>query len=109
MGELERKLRKISKTLNDLAKRLDQILARAAGSRKEDAKGRRRPSKKQRVGKSAPDVIMAFVNARKSGLDTATIRAKTGFGSQKVRSIVWELSKKHKIERIDRGLYKIAK
>jgi hypothetical protein len=83
-------------------------VARAAGSRKEDAKGRRTPSKKQRVGKSAPNLIMALVKARKSGLDTATVRAKTGFGSQKVLSIVWELSKKHKIERMDRGLYRIG-
>jgi predicted transcriptional regulator of viral defense system len=60
-------------------------------------------------GKTAPDVVMALVKARKSGGDTATMRAETGFSSRKVRSILWELSKKHKIERIDTGLYRIAK
>ena len=109
MSELDRELRKISRTLNSLARKLDQVAAKAGGSRREGAKGNRIPSKKKMGGKSAPDVIMALIKARRSGVDTATLRAKTGFGSQKVRSIVWELSKKHKIERIDRGLYRIAR
>jgi len=109
MSELDRELRKISRTLNSLARKLGQVAAKAGGSRREGAKGRRTPSKKKKVGKSAPELIMALIKARKSGVDTATLRAKTGFGSQKVRSIVWELSRKNKIERIDRGLYRIAR
>jgi len=109
MGELQRELRKISRTLNSLARKLDQVAAKAGGSRREGAKGKRTPSKKEKVGKSASDTIMAMIRARKKGVDTATLRAKTGFGSQKVRSIVWELSRKSKIERIDRGLYRIAR
>ena len=109
MGELDRELRKISRTLNSLARKLDQVAAKAGGSSREGAKGRRTPSKKKMGGKSAPDVIMALIKARRSGVDTATLRAKTGFGSQKVRSIVWELSRRNIIERIDRGLYRIAR
>ena len=109
MGELERELRKISKTLNSLAKKLDQVAAKAGGSRREGAKGKRTPSKKRKAGKSAPDVIMGIIKTRKKGVDTATLRAKTGFGSQKVRSIVWGLSKKGKIQRVDRGLYRAVK
>jgi predicted transcriptional regulator of viral defense system len=33
----------------------------------------------------------------------------TGFSGQKVLSIVWELSKKGKIKRVAKGLYKIAR
>jgi predicted transcriptional regulator of viral defense system len=95
MGELAKELRKISKTLNDLARKVDRVATK-------------KPSKRSQGRKSAPDVVLSLIKARKSGVDTAAIRAKTGFGSQKVRSIVWELSKKHKIERIDRGLYRIA-
>jgi hypothetical protein len=109
MSELERELRKISRTLNSLAGKLDQVAAKAGGSRREGAKRRRTPSKKRKAGKSAPELIMALIKAKKSGVDTATLRAKTGFGSQKVRSIVWELSRKSKIQRIDRGLYRIAR
>jgi two-component sensor histidine kinase len=109
MGKLETELQKISRTLNSLAIRLDQAVAQAGASRREGAKGRRTVSKKHKAGESAPDVIMAIIRARKKGIDTATLRAKTGFGSQKVRSIVWQLSKKRKIERIDRGFYKAVK
>jgi hypothetical protein len=79
------------------------------GREAEKAQGQTDTLKKKMGGKSAPDVIMALIKARKSGVDTATLRAKTGFGSQKVRSIVWELSRRNKIERIDRGLYRIAR
>jgi hypothetical protein len=109
MGELERELRKISMTLNSLARKLDQVAAKAGGSRREGAKGRQSLPKKKKAGKSAPELIMDLIKARKSGVDTATLRAKTGFGSQKVRSIVWDLSRKSKIERLDRGLYRIAR
>jgi len=109
MGELERELRKISKTLNDLARKVDQVATKTAGRTKVIARVTKKPAKKAQGRKSAPYVIMALIKARKSGVDTATLRAKTGFGSQKVRSIVWDLSKRGKIHRIDRGLYKAVK
>ena len=109
MGELEKELRKISKTLNDLARKVDQVATKAVGRTKVAARATKKPSKRAQGRKSAPDVILALIKARKSGVDTATLRAKTGFGGQRVRSIVWELSKKRKIKRVDRGLYKIAK
>jgi predicted Rossmann fold nucleotide-binding protein DprA/Smf involved in DNA uptake len=109
MGELERELRKISKTLNGLARKVDQVATKAGGRAKVAAKAKQKPSKRGQGRKSAPGVIMALINARKSGVDTVTLRAKTGFGSQKVRSVVYELSKKGKIKRVDRGLYRAVK
>jgi predicted CopG family antitoxin len=109
MGELERELRKISKSLNDLARKVNQVATKAVGGTKVAATPRTKLSKKAQGRKSAADVIMALIKARKSGVDTATLRARTGFGSQKVRSIVWELCKKCKIERIHRGVYRKAK
>ena len=109
MGELERELRKISKTLNDLARKIDQVATKAVGKSKVAARATKKPSKRAQGGKSAPDVIMALIKARKSGVDTATLRAKTGFGSQKVRSLVWDLSKRGKIQRLDRGFYRAVK
>jgi hypothetical protein len=106
MGELERELRKISKTLNDLARKVDQVATKAVGKSKVAARATKKPSKRAQGRKSAPDVIMSLIKARKSGVDTATLRAKTGFGGQKVRSIVWDLSKRGKIQRLDRGFYR---
>ena len=109
MGELEKELRKISKTLNALARKVDQVATKAPGRTKVGARAAKKFSKKAQGRKSAPDVIMALIKARKSGVDTAMLRAKTGFGGQKVRSIVWILSKKGKIRRVDRGLYRAVK
>ena len=109
MGELEKELWKISKTLNDLARKVDQLATKAVGRTKVAARATKKPSKKAQGRKSAPDVIMALIKARKSGVDTAVLRAKTGFGGQKVRSIVWNLSKKGKNQRVDRGLYRPVK
>ena len=97
------------RTLNDLARKLDRVATRVVGRAKAVARTTKKPSKKARVRKSGPEVIMALINAKKNGVDTATLRAKTGFGGQRVRSIVWELSKKGKIKRVDRGLYKTAR
>jgi hypothetical protein len=109
MGELEKELGKISRALNDLAKRLDRFATKAAGRTKAAAKAAKKPPRKAQPQKSGPELIMALIKAKKSGVDTATLRTKTGFSGQRVRSIVWELSKKGKIKRLDRGLYKTAR
>jgi hypothetical protein len=109
MGELEKELRKISRSLNDLARKLDQVAAKAVGRPKAVAKGPKKPTRKARGRKSGREVIMALIKAKKNGVDTATLRAKTGFSGQKVRSAVWELSKKAKIKRVSKGLYKAAR
>jgi len=109
MGELEKELRKISKTLNDLARKVDQVATKTVGSTKAVARAAKKASKKAQARKSGPEVIMALIKAKKNGVDTATLRAKKDFSGQRVRSIVWELSKKGKIKRVDRGLYKTAR
>jgi hypothetical protein len=109
MGELEKKLRKISRTLTDLARKLDQVATKAVGRRpKAAAKAPKKPPRKAQARKSGPEVIMALIKAKKNGMDTARLRTRTGFSGQKVRSSVWELSKKCRIKRVSKGLYKIA-
>jgi hypothetical protein len=109
MGELEKELRKISRTLNELARKLDQVAMKAVGGTKAAAKAGKKPTRKAKPRKSGPELIMALIKAKKNGMDTAALRTRTGFSGQKVRSIVWELSKKGKIKRVAKGLYKIAR
>ena len=108
MVELEKELQKISRTLNELARKLDQVATKVVGRTRPAAKAPKKPTKKAQPRKTGPEVIMSLIRARKNGMDTATLRARTGFDRQKVRSIVWELSKKGKIKRVERGVYKIA-
>jgi predicted transcriptional regulator len=109
MGELEKELQKISRTLTELARKLDQVAAKAVGRPKTVAKAAKKPPKKAKGRKSGTEIVMALIKARKNGMDTATLRARTGFSGQKVRSIVWELSKKGTIKRVSKGLYKTAR
>jgi hypothetical protein len=109
MRELEKELWSISRTLNELARKVEQVATKAVGRTKAVPRATKKPSKKAQGRKSGREVIMALIKARKNGVDTATLRARTGFSGQKVRSIVWELSKKGKIKRVDRGLYKTVK
>ena len=109
MGEFQRELRKISKGLNELARKIDHLTKEPVGSPRGAARETKKALKKARGRKSAPDIIMGLIKARKSGVDTSALRAKTGFGSQKVRSVVYELAKKGKIRRVERGLYKAVK
>ena len=109
MGELERELRKISRTLSDLARKLDQVAAKAVGRPRAVGRAAKKPTRKAQPRKTGSEVIMSLIKARKNGMDTATLRAKTGFDGQRVRSIVWELSKKGKIKRVSKGLYKAAR
>jgi hypothetical protein len=108
-SSLQRELRRISKTLNDVVRKVDQVATKAVDKTKVAASATKKPSRRGQGIKSAPDVIMALIKARKSGVDTATLRAKTGFGGQKVRSIVWDLSKIGKIQGLDRGFYRAVK
>ena len=109
MGELERELWKISRSLIDLARKVEQIATKTAGRTKAVARATKKPTKKAQGRKSGHEVIMALIKAKKNGVDTATLRARTGFSGQKVRSIVWELSKKGAIKRVSKGLYKTAR
>ncbi len=109
MGEFERELRKISKVLNELAKKIDHLTKKPVGRARGIARATKKALKKTQGRKSAPDIIMGLIKAGKSGVDTGALRAKTGFGSQKVRSVVYELAKKGKIRRVNRGLYRAVK
>jgi hypothetical protein len=106
MDKLERELRSISKTLNILARKVEEIAAKSGGTGKRGAKAGRKVRKKQHAGKSAPDIVMAIIKSRKKGVDNATLREKTGFGGQKIRDTLYRLSQRGRIRRVGRGLYR---
>lgn len=106
MQEMERDLQNISKSLNNLARKINELATRAGSYRKGTADVKRKATKKRRAGKSPSDVILDIIKRKKKGIDNATLREKTGFSSQQVRDSLYRLSKKGKIQRVDRGFYK---
>jgi predicted transcriptional regulator of viral defense system len=63
------------------------------------------PVKKKAVKITATDQVLNIINRAKKGVDTATIKKKTGFNDKKVRSILHRSFKAGKIKRADKGIY----
>ncbi|MCP4683617.1 MAG: hypothetical protein GY864_14900 [Desulfobacterales bacterium] len=122
---INQKVRKISTEINKLEK------AQASKKPKAKAAGRAKPAKKaaarrksvakkakKRVtrkpiakkGKkvSASETVYAIIKRTKKGIDTATLKKRTGFKDDNIRMIVYRLKKQKKIKSGGRGIYKKA-
>jgi len=105
MQKLERDLRSISKSLNNLARKINELAAGTGSDRRRTADVKRKVAKRGRFGKRASEVILDIIKRKKKGVDNATLRERTGFSSQQVRDSL-TLSKKGKIQRADRDSIK---
>ena len=89
----------------DIYKRLDnieQLIYQNQPSSKQKNKGRT-PRKK-----SASSIVLGIIGNYPEGTDFKTIKAATGFDDKKLRNIIFRLDKIGKIQRVDRGIYKIV-
>ncbi|MBW2019462.1 MAG: hypothetical protein JRI58_06060 [Deltaproteobacteria bacterium] len=67
--------------------------------------------KKRPVSKAKPQMtdsekVLAAMKKYPAGVDVATLKTITGFEDKKIRNIVFRLSKKRKVKRTGRGVYK---
>jgi predicted transcriptional regulator of viral defense system len=63
------------------------------------------PATKRATKITATDKVLKIINRSKKGVDTATIKKKTGFDDRKVRNIIFRTLKEGKIKREGRGVY----
>jgi cell division septum initiation protein DivIVA len=54
---------------------------------------------------SAVDTVLNIINRSKKGVNTAAIKAKTGYDQKKVSNIVYKLKKLGKIKAVQKGVY----
>ena len=54
---------------------------------------------------TAIDTVMNIVGRSKKGVNTATIKSKTGYDQKKVSNIIYKLKKQGKIKSVDKGVY----
>jgi len=71
------------------------------------------PAKKKPVAKSAKkmsasDTILKIIRSRKSAIDTATLKKRTGFKDNNIRMIVYRLKKRGVIKSVRKGVYQSA-
>lgn len=56
----------------------------------------------------ASDVVLDIIAAYPDGADFKKIKAETGYNDKKLRNIIFRLDKLGRVERVKRGVYKIA-
>ena len=133
MKEVQKLLKMVSDGLKTLAQGVEAIAEKVdetvttksagrAGSKKQSApvKTAKTVSKKAKpVKKAAPkvvrkkaveatsavDTVLNIINRSKKGVNTAAIKAKTGYDQKKVSNIVYKLKKLGKIKAVQKGVY----
>jgi cell division septum initiation protein DivIVA len=133
MKEVQKLLKMVSDGLKTLAQGVEAIAEKVdetvatksagkAGSKKQSApvKTAKTVSKKAKAAKkavpevvlkkavkatSAVDTVLNIINRSKKGVNTAAIKAKTGYDQKKVSNIVYKLKKLGKIKSAQKGVY----
>jgi predicted Rossmann fold nucleotide-binding protein DprA/Smf involved in DNA uptake len=100
-----------------LTKRV-QALEKALKPRKKATKvaaraktGKKAATKKKRVSKAkpqmtSPEKVLRVMRKYRTGVDVATLKARTGLEDKKIRNVLFRLGKQGKIKRAGRGVYK---
>ncbi|MFH1282498.1 MAG: hypothetical protein ABII27_02420 [bacterium] len=126
MKNLKKDPQSVTKELNALAKKVNQIvvavgkLDKPKTAKKPKAKAVKRKSVKKTVVKkvavkkpaakkpgqlTAVDTVLGFINRSKKGIDTAALAKKTGFSQKKIHNIVYKLKKQDKVKSEGKGFY----
>ncbi len=115
MKQLKKDLQSVVEKLKSLTQQAETIgmkLDRFEETRtitKSEAKARVKSPKKTMAGKSAPqgatDTVLKIVSRSRKGVDTTTLRERTGLKESNLRTIVYRLRKSGKIKTVGRGVY----
>lgn len=113
MKALKKDLQSVVKSLKLLTAKTEKIAKQLdkAGSvparKKPTAKTRKKAVAKKRTA-TATDTVLSIIKRRKKGIDTATLKEKTGFDMITIRNIIFRLKKQEKIRTKSRGIYVVA-
>ena len=101
-------LKALKKNITAIGKKVDNFLKEYEKAVK-DKPAKKEPTKKRATKLTATDQVLKIINRSKKGVDTATLKKKTGFEDKKLRNIIFRANKEGKIQRAERGLYKGVK
>ena len=133
MKEVQKLLKMVSDGLKTLAQRVEAIAEKVDETNKTKSAGKAE-SKKQSapvktaktvskkaipVKKAAPkvvpqkavkpataiDAVLNIISSSQKGVNTAAIKAKTGYDQKKISNIVYKLTKLGKIKAVQKGVY----
>jgi len=113
MKELKRDLQSVLKSLKvleektkEMAKKLDKV-EEAQAPKKPKAKPRatRKAVAKKATRMPASETVLAIIKSRRKGVDTATLKKKTGFSGRTIWNVINYLKGQGKIKSVRYGLY----
>ena len=112
MNQLKKDLKAVAKDLKRLTQKTDKMIKRlekfekkAQVAKKPKAKAVKKAVAKKPAKLSANETVLAIIKRSRKGIDTATLKKKTGFEDKKIRDITYRLRKQRKIKRDRKGLY----
>jgi len=111
MNQLKKDLKAVGKDLKGLTQKTDKMIKRleklekAQVAKKPKAKAVKKAATRKPTKLSASETGLAIIKRSKKGVDTATLRKKTGFKDNNIRTILYRLSKQGKIKRVGSGTY----
>ena len=65
----------------------------------------KKPVAKKPAKLTAVDTVLTIITRSKKGVDTATLKNKTGFIDYKIHNIVYKLKQQGKVKSVGRGVY----
>lgn len=127
----KKEINALSRKLDQLTKKADKLMQAQKASKakpKAAAKGKAKPKAKAKVkvetdaaASNAPkkaaqnsaaatptDQVLKIMKRYKKGVNIAKIKDLTGFNDKQISNIVHRASKKGRLERVERGVYKLA-
>ena len=120
---VKREINALTKKLNQLSKKADKLLQsqtvskakpkpkpKAKAKVKPKAKAAKKTVKKTIAAKKATptDQVLKIMKRYKKGVNIARIKELSGFNDKQISNIVHRASKKGKLERVARGVYKLV-
>ena len=97
--------------VDKILKRLDRLenqIRRSAAKKVPATKGKKKKAAAGKRGLKAFEKVFASIRKRRKGASVADIKKDTGFDDKKVRNLIFRLNKMAKIQRVGRGVYKVA-
>jgi len=111
MKKLKKDLEAVARDLKGLTQKTEKIvrelkrLDKAQATKKPKAKAARKKPVKRGKRVTATNSVLRIIERRKRGIDTATLRKRTGYDTNKIRIILYRLKKRGKIKSEARGIY----
>jgi len=111
MKQLKKDLKAVAKDLKRLTQKTEKMIKqlekfeKAQAAKKPKAKATKKAAAKKPTTVSSSDTVLAIIKRSTKGIDTATLKKKTGFEGRKIGDIIYRLKKQGKIKSGERGIY----